>query len=323
MVHAWGDETPFYTYHQYLNNTFGHQIRKIPVDAGFTCPNRDGTCGRDGCTFCLNEAFAPRYCDSQKRVSQQVADGVAFHAHRRRNMGAILVYFQSYSNTYAPLEMLKRRYEEALAVPEVQGLVIATRPDCLSEETLDYLSALQKHSYICVEIGIESLHDKTLRRVNRGHDAACTLHALSALAQREIPTCGHLIFGLPGETPEMWMQDIAILNHVSLSTLKLHQLQILQGTPIAQEYAIQPEDFHSFTAESYMEFLADYLERLSPDIAIERLANEVPPRYLNTNTWHGLRHQDIVQGVCVRLQKRQSWQGIKKAEVSTPPPFVS
>lgn len=315
MSYPWGGRMPFYTYHQYLNNTFGYQIRKIPVDAGFTCPNRDGTVGVGGCTFCQNEAFAPRYCDSQKRVSQQVADGVAFHAHRRRHMEAILVYFQSYSNTYAPLEQLKALYEEALAVPDVQGLVIATRPDCISDELLEYLETLRKQHYICLEIGLESLHDETLQRVNRGHHVAATMEAIRRVTQRGIPTCGHLIFGLPGETPDTWLQDLKAINTLPLTTLKFHQLQILHGTAMAEDYRRHPDDFHRFTAEEYITFMADYIERLSPAIAIERLCNEVPSHYLVSSSWHGLRHQDIVDGVCQELLIRDSQQGKKRAEV--------
>lgn len=314
MRYPWGGKEPFYTYHQYLDNTFGFQIRKLPVDAGFTCPNRDGSVGKGGCTFCMNEAFAPRYCNAQRSITQQVRDGIDFHANRRRNIEAFFVYFQSYSNTYAPLELLRKQFEEAAAIPNVKGIIIATRPDCLSEEILDLLCELQKRLYLCVEIGMESLHDETLVRVNRGHDASCTLQSLSALSQRDIPTCGHLIFGLPGETPETWLQDISLINRLSLTTLKLHQLQILKGTAIGTEYADRPQDFHTFTAEDYMEFLADYLELLSPKIAIERLANEVPPRYLANASWQGIRHQDIVTGVCNILQERHSWQGKKMAE---------
>ncbi|MBO4489036.1 MAG: TIGR01212 family radical SAM protein [Bacteroidales bacterium] len=315
MRYPWGGKEPFYTYHQYLDNTFGCQIRKIPVDAGFTCPNRDGTCGRGGCTFCLNEAFAPRYCHAAKPVTQQVAEGIDFHRKRRKSIDEIFVYFQSFSNTYASEERLRALYEEAAAFPDVRGLIIATRPDCLNEKILDLLCELQHRLHLCVEIGIESLHDETLACVNRGHDVACTLQSISALTQRGIPTCGHLIFGLPGETPETWLQDISIINSLSLTTLKLHQLQILKGTAIAQEFATQPEVFHTFSAEGYMEFLADYLERLSPDIAIERMANEVPPRFLARPSWQGLRHHDIIEGVTRTLRERGTWQGIKKAEV--------
>lgn len=314
MRYPWGGKEPFYTYHQYLDNTFGCQIRKIPVDAGFTCPNRDGTCGQGGCTFCLNEAFAPRYCHAAHSVTQQIEEGIAFHRKRRKAIDEIFVYFQSFSNTHAPVERLRALYEEAAAFPNIRGLIIATRPDCLSEDILDLLCELQQRRHICVEIGIESLHDETLVRVNRGHDVACTLQSISALTQRGIPTCGHLIFGLPGETPETWLQDISIINSLSLTTLKLHQLQILKGTAIGTEYAERPQDFHAFTAEGYMEFLADYLELLSPKIAIERLANEVPPRYLANASWQGIRHQDIVTGVCKILRERQSWQGKKMAE---------
>ena len=312
MHYAWGGELPYYSYHQYLQNTFGHQVRKLPVDAGFTCPNRDGTVGVGGCTFCLNEAFAPGYCDSRHSITQQVNDGIAFHAQRRRPIDKFFIYFQSFSNTYAPLELLKERIEEALAIPDVQGIIIATRPDCLPEEVLDYLAELQERTYLCVEIGIESLHDNTLQRINRGHGVACTMQAINALAKRHIHTSGHFVFGLPGESPEDWIRDALTINDLPLSTIKLHQLQILQNTPIAVEYETCPHDFHHFSATEYIVFLADFIERLNPEVAIERFANEVPPRYLVAREWNGIRHQDIVDGVCQLLQKRDSWQGKKQ-----------
>lgn len=309
MQYPWGGKEPFYTYHQYLHNIFGFQIRKLPVDAGFTCPNRDGTVGVGGCTFCLNEAFAPSYCDSRHSIAQQVNDGIAFHAQRRRPIDKFFIYFQSFSNTYAPLEQLKKRFEEAMAIPGVKGIIIATRPDCLREEVLDYLAELQARTYLCVEIGIESLHEETLQRINRGHGVACTLQAIKFLAERSIPTSGHLIFGLPGENPDDWMRDIRTINHLPLTTLKLHQLQIIQNTPIAIEHETCPRDFYHFTVTEYMAFLADFIERLNPEIAIERFANEVPPRYLTVREWEGTRHQDIIDGVCQLLQERHSWQG--------------
>ncbi|MCR4964759.1 MAG: TIGR01212 family radical SAM protein [Bacteroidales bacterium] len=309
MRYPWGGDLPLYTYHQYLNNTFGFQIRKLPVDAGFTCPNRDGKVGIGGCTFCLNEAFTPQYCNNQHDIIQQINDGLSFHAKRRRKIDSFFIYFQSFSNTYAPLEKLKLLFEEAAHIPDVKGLIIATRPDCLNEEILDYLSTLQEHIYINIEIGIESLHDETLCRVNRGHNVDCTLQAIRRLTQRNIPTCGHLIFGLPGEKPEMWLKDLATINNLSLTTLKLHQLQILHNTAIEHEYEEHPEDFYIFTTHGYIDFLADYIERLTPTVAIERLANEVPPRYLTTKAWQGIRHQDIVDGVIETLTTRKSWQG--------------
>ena len=309
MPYAWGGELPYYSYHQYLQNTFGHQVRKLPVDAGFTCPNRDGTVGVGGCTFCLNEAFAPGYCDSRHSITQQVNDGIAFHAQRRRPIDKFFIYFQSFSNTHAPLARLRSCFEEALGIPHVKGLVIATRPDCLREEVLDYLAELQARTYLCVEIGIESLHEETLQRINRGHGVACTLQAINALAKRNIPSSGHLIFGLPGESPEDWMRDIRTINHLPLTTLKLHQLQIIQNTPIAVEHETSPRDFYHFSATEYISFLADFIERLNPEISIERFANEVPPRYLSVREWEGTRHQDIIDGVCRLLQERHSWQG--------------
>lgn len=268
------------TYPDYCRRIFGTTVRKIPVNGGFTCPNRDGTLGHNGCTFCNGEAFVPSYCRSASTITQQIDQGIRFHSRRNRNATHYLAYFQSYSSTYAPLHLLQQRYEEALSHPAISGLVISTRPDCIDDEKLDYLASLAQHHYIAIEYGIESCYDQTLRLVNRGHDFACTQRAIRNTAIRNIAVGGHLILGLPGETRQQILDEADILSSLPLSTLKLHQLQLLKGSDLERQWRNDPASVPPpFTFEEYTLLIQDFLARLRPDIAIERLAAGVPPRY--------------------------------------------
>lgn len=268
------------SYTDYCRRLFGHPMQKLTLNAGFSCPNRDGTLGTGGCTFCNNEAFNPQYCQPTKSITQQIDEGIAFHSRRRRHKGGYLAYMQAYSNTYAPLEVLRQRYEEALSHPMVSGLVIGTRPDCVDEEKLDYLGSLAKEHYIMVEYGIESCYDRTLTLVHRGHDFACTTMAIRATAERGIHCGGHLILGLPGESCEDILKEAEILSELPLECLKLHQLQILKGTLMEKEYQKHPEACPPpFSLEEYVSLVCEFRQRLRADIIIERYASEVPPRF--------------------------------------------
>ena len=272
--------------------------QKLVVDAGFTCPH-----GR--CTFCDNAAFHPSYSVPSKSITQQIDEGIAFHAARGRTQGPYLAYFQSFSNTFAPLERLKAVYGEALAHPAVEGLVIGTRPDCVNAEKLDYIASL---GCVRMEYGIESCRDETLRRVHRGHDFACTERALRETAARGIPVGGHWILGLPGETRETLLEDVAHINALPLDTVKFHQLQILKGTPMAAEFAERPGDFVRWSLPEYIDLLAGLIERLRPDIAVGRLAASVPPRYLAVPGW-GVKATALSALLKARLRERDTWQG--------------
>ena len=272
--------------------------QKLVVDAGFTCPH-----GR--CTFCDNAAFHPSYSVPSKSITQQIDEGIAFHAARGRTQGPYLAYFQSFSNTFAPLERLKAVYGEALAHPAVEGLVIGTRPDCVDAEKLDYIASL---GCVRMEYGIESCRDETLRRVHRGHDFACTERAVRETAARGIPVGGHWILGLPGETRETLLEDVAHINALPLETVKLHQLQILKGTPMAAEFAERPGDFVRWSLPEYIDLLAVLIERLRPDIAVGRLAASVPPRYLAVPGW-GVKATALSALLEARLRERDTWQG--------------
>ena len=266
---------------------------KLVVDAGFTCPH-----GR--CTFCDNAAFHPAYSSSEKSITQQIDEGIAFHAARGRTRGPYLAYFQSFSNTNAPLDRLRVIYGEALAHPAVSGIVIGTRPDCVDAEKLDYIASL---GCARMEYGIESCRDETLLRVHRGHTFSCAEQAVRETAARGIPVCGHFILGLPGETRETLLEDIPRINALPLDSVKFHQLQILKGTPMAAEFAAHPEDFVRWTPDEYIDLLCDILERLRPDIAVGRLAASVPPRFLAVPGW-GIKASEFSRLLDRRLAER-------------------
>ena len=271
---------------------------KLVVDAGFSCPH-----GR--CSFCDNAAFHPAYSSASKSIAQQLDEGIAFHAARGRTHGPYLAYFQSFSNTFAPLERLREAYGEALAHPAVSGIVIGTRPDCVDAEKLDYIASLGSAR---MEYGIESCRDETLARVHRGHSFACAERAVRETAARGIPVCGHFILGLPGETRDTLLEDVSRIDALPLDSVKFHQLQILKGTPVAAEFAARPEDFVRWTPSEYVDLLVDLLERLRPDIAVGRLAASVPPRFLAVPGW-GVRASEFHRLLARRLVDRDTWQG--------------
>ena len=285
------------------------RIQKISIDAGFTCPNRDGTLGTGGCTFCDNAAFVPSYCSTTKTVRQQIEEGIEFHRKRYRRADQYLAYFQAHSNTYKPLDELKLIYQQALDHPKIKGIVIGTRPDCVDEPLLHYLNEVQETHYVKLEYGVESVYDTTLKRVNRGHDFATSQRAIRMTAEHGIPCGAHLIFGLPGETRAMMLDAADVISHLPLTSVKFHQLQIFKGTKMADKYQQHPEEFHLFDLEEYIDFVIDFVERLNPDIVIERFAGEVPPRYLVTTPWTRLRYDEVLNRIMKRMKERGTWQG--------------
>ncbi|MBQ5873561.1 MAG: TIGR01212 family radical SAM protein [Bacteroidales bacterium] len=308
--YPWGHSRPFNAYSNYFKIKYGQRLQKLSIDAGFTCPNRDGKISFHGCSFCDNNAFNPSYCEKNKSIYQQIEEGIEFHAWRYKNVKNYLAYFQAYSNTYAPLEVLKQRYEEALSHPSVIGLVIGTRPDCVDEKILDYLAELQKEYHIIVEYGIESCYDKTLKRINRGHSFAQTVEAIEKTASRGITIGGHIIFGLPGESIEMMQNEAKILSSLPLHSVKFHQLILVKNTPIIKDYQENPNDFVFMKFEQYKEFMIDFLEKLSPNIVIERFAGEVPPRFqAGGSNWELLRNETLVSKIEQRMIERNTYQG--------------
>ena len=293
----------------YFKRKYGERLQKIVLDAGFTCPNRDGKVGRGGCTYCDNAAFHPSYSTAGKSLHQQMDEGIEFHKVRYRTTEHYLAYFQAYSNTYAPLERLKELYEEALSHPQVVGIVIGTRPDCVDEEKLDYLGQLAKNHVVIVEYGIESCYDETLLRINRGHDFETARRAVEMTAERGIDVGVHFILGLPGETREMMLEASDKINALPIRSVKFHQLQIVKGTQMEKEYAERPQDFERFSLEEYLDFFVDMLERLRPDLSIERFVGEVPPRCVNETPWGLIRNVELIRLLDQRLSARNTWQG--------------
>ena len=309
MIYPWGDTRRFNSYKRFLQQQFGTRVQKLTLDAGFTCPNRDGTVGTGGCTYCLNDAFNPSYCTPTKSVEQQLAEGMEFHHNRYRRAGAYLAYFQAFSNTHAPLPQLKEIYRPALENPLVKGIVVGTRPDCIDAEKLDYFAELGKRMFVSVEYGVESCNDTTLRRINRGHDFATAERAIRMTAERGIHCAAHFIYGLPCETPDEWLAEVSIINQLKINGIKFHQLQIIKDTKMQQDFITHPSDFHIFTTENYIDFIVKITERLSPAFTIERFAGEVPPRYLYVNHWGLTRYDVILQRIEKRMEELDTWQG--------------
>ena len=297
------------SYIGYFRKTYGERLQKVVVDAGFTCPNRDGLAGTGGCTYCDNAAFHPGYSTAGVPIHEQIDEGIKFHRVRYRKAEKFLAYFQPYSNTYAPLERLREVYEEALSHPLVAGIVIGTRPDCVDEAKLDYLASLAREHVVVIEYGIESVYDRTLQRINRGHSFEEAVRAVEMTAARGLTQGAHFIFGLPGESVEDMLGYAPIINKLPLHSVKFHQLQIVRGTAMEREFASHPSDFVTFSLDEYLDFIADLLERLRPDLYIERFAGEVPPRFVNSTPWGLLRNTELIRLLEQRLEQRNTFQG--------------
>ena len=291
----------------YLSAHFPHKVQKISLNAGFTCPNRDGTVGYGGCTYCNNQTFNPAYCKTEKSVTEQLEEGKQFFARKYPDM-KFLAYFQAYTNTYAELEELKRKYEEALSVPDVVGLVIGTRPDCMPDALLDYLEELNQRTFLIVEYGVESTDNDTLKRINRGHTFEVAEEAIRKTAARGIRVGAHIILGLPGEEREGLIAQAGLLSSLPLTTLKLHQLQLIKGTRMAWEYEHEPSDFHLYAADEYIDLVIDYVEHLRPDIVLERFVSQSPKELLIAPDW-GLKNHEFTDKVKKRMRERDAWQG--------------
>ena len=291
----------------FLRERFPFKAQKIAINAGFTCPNRDGSKGRGGCTYCNNQTFNPGYCQTDKSVAELLAEGVRFFSRKYPEM-RYLAYFQAYTSTYGEQERLERLYEEALSYPGVVGLVIGTRPDCVPDRLLDYLARLSEQVLVLVEYGVESTLDRTLRRINRGHDFAEAEEAIRRTAARGIAAGAHLILGLPGESRDEILGHADRLSDLPLATLKLHQLQLIRHTRMALEFERRPEDFHLFTVDEYIDLAIDFIERLDPVIALERFVSQSPKELLIAPDW-GLKNYEFTARVNRRLAERDSWQG--------------
>jgi radical SAM protein (TIGR01212 family) len=306
-LYGWGHSKRYNDFSTHFRNLFDERVQKVSVDAGFSCPNRDGTKGEGGCTYCNNKTFKPSYCNLGNSVGKQLEEGIHFFGKKYSSM-KFLAYFQAYTNTYAPFDVLIKLYEEALKNPKVIGLVVATRPDCLNNELLDYFQELSKSCYVMVELGIESCENHTLRLINRCHTFEESVLAIEMLAQRGIHNCAHLILGLPGEDKDTILRQAKVISGLPVENIKLHQLQIHRNTLMALQYERDPANFHNYSVDEFVELVIDYIELLRPSIIIERFVSESPAELLIAPNW-GIKNHEFVAKVEKRLKERDTWQG--------------
>lgn len=302
-------------YGSFLQQHFAGKVQKISINGGFTCPNRDGTVGRGGCTFCNNQTFNPDYCRSELSVTEQLQEGIRFFARKYPTM-RYLAYFQAYTSTYDNIDRLIARYEEALSVEGVVGIIIGTRPDCMPPALLDYLAQLAQRTFVTVEYGVESTIDTTLQRINRGHDYASAVEAITRTAQAGIITGAHLILGLPGESRDDMLSHASRLSQLPLHTIKLHQLQLIRGTVMGNEYEAHPQQFDIPDIDTYIDLAIDFTELLRPDIVIERFVSQSPAELLLAPHW-GVKNHEFTARLLRRMRERDAYQG-SRWQASTP-----
>ena len=291
-------------------------MQKVSIEAGFSCPNRDGLVGTGGCTFCNNDGFTPGYLDLRQSITQQIDAGLAFLQRRYPGTQRYIAYFQSYSNTYAELEQLRTLYQEALAHPQISGLAIGTRPDCLPMPVLDYLAALSHEYIIELEIGVESCNDAVLASVNRGHNFAASADAIGRAAALGLEVTAHLLLGLPGESQQSMLDGARKISALPIHALKLHQLQLVRGTALARQWQLDPASVPLLDEQACIALLADFIERLSPAIVLQRVGSEVPPSLKLAPLWN-LRLSELAPRISAELARRHSWQGSRFVHTPT------
>ncbi len=296
---------PYNDFGSWIRKRFPFKIQKISIDAGFTCPNRDGKVGWGGCSFCDNNTFNPAYCSKEKSIKQQLQEGKLFFKEKYPSM-RYLAYFQAYTNTYGDLDTLKAKYEEALGVEDIVGLVIATRPDAVDDKILSYLEKLSKETFLIVEYGIESTSDITLKKINRGHNFECSYRAIFETSSRGIITSGHVILGLPGEDEHEIMRQAVKISSTKLDILKCHQLQIIKGTKLSESY--KKEAFHLYSLHEYVKLLAKYIQLLRKDLVLERFLSQAPKDMLIAPDW-GIKNYEFTNLFVDYLNKTGAYQG--------------
>ena len=298
---------PLRTFSDFLHEKFSFKVQKISIDAGFTCPNRDGTKGWGGCTYCNNQTFSPQYCATEKTITKQLEEGVQFFSRKYPQM-KYLAYFQSYTNTYDSLKNLLNKYNEALNYPDVAGLIIGTRPDCVPDELLDALYEMSKRTFILIEYGIESTDNETLKYINRGHTYEEAVDAINRTSKKGLMCGAHLILGLPCEDKEMILSHARKISTLPLTTVKLHQLQLIRHTKMAEQFEEAPEKFHLYSVDEYIDLCIDFIELLNPEFALERFVSQSPKELLIAPDW-GLKNFEFTAKVDKRIAERGTWQG--------------
>lgn len=297
----------YYDFGTWMKEQFPYKVQKISIDAGFTCPNRDGLLGRGGCTYCNNNSFNPGYCNTKKNISEQLEEGKHFFSKKYPTM-KYLAYFQAYTNTYADIDTLKNMYEKALSVDDVVGIVIGTRPDCMPESLLDYLEKLNRRTFLLVEYGIETANDNTLKRINRGHNFQCSKDAIKRTKDRGIKVGAHIIIGLPGEDTNESIKQAPLISALDIDILKIHQMQIIKGTQLALEFQKSP--FHLYSLDEYIDTISQYIQYLRRDLVIERFVSQSPPDLLIAPQW-GLKNYEFTNLLNKELKRRGITQGCK------------
>jgi len=297
---------PYYPFSQFLKERFGCKVYKLPVDAGFTCPNRDGKVGYGGCTYCCNQSFSPPASLKKSDIHTQIEYRKTLLKEGSRNK-KFLVYFQPYTNTYAEVAVLKRLYDEALQDEDVIGFCVGTRPDCVPDEVLNLLESYAAHHHIWVEYGLQSIHDKTLLRINRGHNFAQFEDAVRRTQGRGIFICVHIILGLPGETRKDILATAKVLTGMGIDGIKMHHLQVIKNTKLAREF--NEGKFRVLPPKEYIKLVCDVLELLPPGVAIQRLVGEVlQDKVLIAPRWNLNKHQ-VLSLVEQEFIDRESFQG--------------
>jgi len=293
------------TYRPYIKEKLGYRVNKLSVDMGFTCPNRDGNLAVGGCVYCNNDSFVPPYARARFSMDQQITNGMEYLRNRFK-AEKFIIYFQSYTNTYDSVEKLEQMYRDALAYDDVIGLAVGTRSDCVDAEKLDMFEELAKDYYVCVEYGIESIYDKTLDYMNRGHDYQSVLDTIEMSKGRGFEIGAHVIVGMPTETKEEMLKMADEVSSLGIDVFKVHNLHIVRNTQLARMYKEKP--FQLFTFQEYVTFIVDFLERISPDMIIERLFTDTPHQLLIAPDW-GKSHLQILQAIEAELEKRDTYQG--------------
>lgn len=295
-------------YSSFIKSTFGERVQKISLDIGFSCPNRDGSKGYGGCTYCNNNTFNPDYCEPTKSIKTQLEQGIEFFGKKYKSIH-YLAYFQAYTNTYTDIDSLKKMYEEALNVEGVIGLVIGTRPDCISDEVIEYLSFLSKKYFISLEFGVESTNEKTLLSVNRCHTYEETKATFEKCKNKGFHLGAHIILGLPGETKKDLLNHAFEVSNLPIDTLKIHHLQIVKNSVMAIQYKRNPENFNLFSSEDYIDFITNFIGHLQPNIIIERFISETPQDLLIAPKWNNLKNFEVVAKIDKKLIEKNCWQG--------------
>ncbi len=307
MIYPWGHAKRYNDYSQFIKKTFGERVQKVSVNAGFTCPNRDGSKGTGGCSFCNNSTFNPAYCEPELKIIEQLEKGMSFFRPKYQTQ-KYLAYFQAYSNTYGETETVIAKYKQALAHPLICGLIIGTRPDCISPQLLDYLQEVNKTHYVVIELGTESTNNATLQSINRGHSWEETIDAAHLIHEAGIAVGLHLILGLPGEDREQLLAHASQISKLPITFLKLHQLQIVKGSEFGRIFETNPSYFNLFTENDFIELVIDFTELVNPQIVIERFISQAPYNLLLAPNW-GTKNFEFVHKVEKRLSERNTWQG--------------